>query len=258
MPAQQAAAHHGGQRERYDGRNHDRDSQRERELAKHPPDDPRHEQQRNENRDQRHRERDYGKSDLARATQRGIEWCFAIFDMADDVLDHHNGIVDHEAGSNRQRHQRQVVERKSAEPHDPERGDQRKRQRDAGNDRGADRAEKHKHHQHDQRDAENERELDIVDGGADGVGAVAHDDEADAGGHGPLQARQLRPDTLDRVDDVGAGLTLDIEDDRRFALIPTADLFVFESVDHLRDVAQQHRRVIAIGYDQRTVCTCRL
>jgi hypothetical protein len=32
------------------------------------------------------------------------------FQMARDVLHHHDGIVDHEAGGNGQRHQRQVVE----------------------------------------------------------------------------------------------------------------------------------------------------
>ena len=35
---------------------------------------------------------------------------FAVLHMADDVLDHHDGVVDHEAGADRQRHQRQIVE----------------------------------------------------------------------------------------------------------------------------------------------------
>src|SRR5882672_10374811 len=48
---------------------------------------------------------------------------------SDDVFDHHDGVVDHEAGSDRQRHQRQIVEAEAAKPHDPEGRDQRKRQR---------------------------------------------------------------------------------------------------------------------------------
>ena len=40
---------------------------------------------------------------------------FALLHVADDVLDHDDGVVDHEAGADRQRHQRQVVEAEAAE-----------------------------------------------------------------------------------------------------------------------------------------------
>ena len=49
----------------------------------------------------------------------------ALLDMAHDVLDHDDGVVDDEAGADGQRHQRQVVEAEAAEPHHPEGGDQR-------------------------------------------------------------------------------------------------------------------------------------
>jgi len=35
---------------------------------------------------------------------------FAVLHVADDVLDHHDGVVDHESRSDRQRHQRQIIE----------------------------------------------------------------------------------------------------------------------------------------------------
>ena len=60
-------------------------------------------------------------------------------------------------------------------------------------------------------------------------------------------------DALDRFDDVGAGLALDVDDDGRRALIPAADLVVLQPVDDVGDVAQQHRRAVAIGDDQRLV-----
>ena len=84
---------------------------------------------------------------------------FAILDVADDVLDHHDGVVDDEAGADGQRHQREIVEREAGKPHDAEAGDQRQRQRDAGDDGGAHRAQEQQHHQHDQHDAENQSEL---------------------------------------------------------------------------------------------------
>ena len=68
--------------------------------------------------------------------------------------------------------------REAAEPHHAEGGDQRQRQRHAGDDGGADGAQEQQHHQHDQRRREHQRELHVVDGGADGAGAVVHDGRA--------------------------------------------------------------------------------
>ena len=61
----------------------------------------------------------------------------ALFDVADDVLDHHDGVVHHEAGGNGQRHQRQIVQAVAQQIHHAERAHQRQRHRDAGNDGGA-------------------------------------------------------------------------------------------------------------------------
>ena len=41
----------------------------------------------------------------ARALERGRHRRFALLDVARDVLDHHDGVVDHEAGGDGQRHQ---------------------------------------------------------------------------------------------------------------------------------------------------------
>ena len=83
--------------------------------------------------------------------ERGLERVLALLHVAHDVLDHHDRVVDHEAGADGQRHQRQVVEREAAEPHHAEGRDQRQRQRDAGDDGGADGAQEDEHHQDDQR-----------------------------------------------------------------------------------------------------------
>ena len=58
----------------------------------------------------------------------------ALFQVARDVLDHHDGIVHHETGGDRQRHQRQVVEAVVQQVHHAERADQRDGHRHAGNE----------------------------------------------------------------------------------------------------------------------------
>jgi hypothetical protein len=59
-----------------------------------------------------------------------------FLDVAGDVLDHDDGVVDDEAGGDRQRHQREVVEAEAEQVHHAERADQRERHGDARDDRG--------------------------------------------------------------------------------------------------------------------------
>ena len=55
-------------------------------------------------------DRHHREADLARAFERRLERRLAVLDMAVDVLHHHDGVVDHEADRDGERHQRQVVE----------------------------------------------------------------------------------------------------------------------------------------------------
>ncbi len=61
---------------------------------------------------------------------------FAHLHVADDVLQHDDGVVHHEADRERQRHQRQIVDAVVQQVHHRERADDRHRQRQAGNHRG--------------------------------------------------------------------------------------------------------------------------
>ena len=62
-------------------------------------------------RGQRQRHRDDGEADLARADHRRLERRHALLDVAVDVLQHDDGVVDHEADGQHQRQQRQRVDR---------------------------------------------------------------------------------------------------------------------------------------------------
>ena len=66
------------------------------------------------------------------------EWLHALFEIAGDVFDHHDRVVHHEAGRDRQRHQRQVVEAVAQQIHDAEGADQRDGNGHAGNEGRAD------------------------------------------------------------------------------------------------------------------------
>src|SRR6185437_14167206 len=53
-----------------------------------------------------------GEADFARALVGGLQRLHALFDVAIDVFQHHDGIVDHEAHRDGQRHQRKMVRSK--------------------------------------------------------------------------------------------------------------------------------------------------
>ncbi|GCC49127.1 hypothetical protein chiPu_0033630, partial [Chiloscyllium punctatum] len=133
---QQLGAGHRDQRQRHHGGDQDRDRQRDGEFAEQAADDVAHEQQRDQHRDQRHRQRDDGEADLLGAAERRLEWRLALFDVSRDVFDHDDGVVDHEAGGDGQRHQRQIVQAEAEQIHRPKRADQRQRHRQARDQRG--------------------------------------------------------------------------------------------------------------------------
>ena len=121
---QQLGAHHRGKRQRNDCRNQDRHGEGDGELAEQTADDVTHEQQRNQHRDEREGQGNDGECDLLRAFQRRLQRRLTLLDVAGDVLDDHDRIVDDEAGGDRQRHQRQVVDRESRQIHHAESTDE--------------------------------------------------------------------------------------------------------------------------------------
>ena len=104
---------------------------------------------------QRDRHGDDGHGDLARALERRIEGLHALLDVAVDVLHHDDGVVDDEADGQHQRQQRQqvdgIAERQQGEHH----ADERQRDGDDRDQRGAQVAEEQEdHHDDDQRGLE--------------------------------------------------------------------------------------------------------
>ena len=108
--AQQARAEHGRESQRHEGRDQDGHRQRDREFAEQAPDHVAHEQQRNEHGDQRKGQRDDGEADLLCALERGLQRRLAFLDIARNVFDHHDRVIDHKTGGDGQRHQGEVVD----------------------------------------------------------------------------------------------------------------------------------------------------
>ena len=109
------------------------------------------------------------------------------------------------------------------------------------------------HHERDQHHAQDQRELHVMDRGANGHGTVADHVEVHAR---PECARSFGISARiwrDDFDDVGAGLPLDIDDDGGRALVPAAGAIVLQAVDTIGDVADGNRRAVAIGDDDGLV-----
>ena len=114
---EEARRHHRRQRQRYESRDEDRHRQRDGKFAEEPADDTAHQEQRNEDGDQRYADRKDRKADLARAFEGRCHRGLAFLDIAGDVFQHDDGVVDYEPNGDRQRHERQVVETISRKPH---------------------------------------------------------------------------------------------------------------------------------------------
>ncbi len=97
------SAHHGGQGQRDDRRDEDRHAEGHGELAEEPPDDVSHEEERNQHRDQRDRSSETIVKPISSAPLSAAERGSPLLDVPHDVLDHHDRVVDDEAGRDRER-----------------------------------------------------------------------------------------------------------------------------------------------------------
>ena len=140
------------QRQRVEGRDHRRDGDRQRELAVELAGQTADERHRHEHRAQHQRDGDDRAADLAHRRLGGLAWRQAFGDVALDVLDHHDGIVDDDADGQHQAEQRQRVDGEAEGQQHREGADDRDRHGDQRNDRGAPGLQEQDDHQHDQRD----------------------------------------------------------------------------------------------------------
>ncbi len=247
---QDLRAHHRRQRQGDHGRHQNRDGKGNSELAEQPADNVAHEQQRDQHRDQRYRQRNDGEPDLLGPFQRRRQRLLAFLDIARDILDHHDRVVHHEAGRNRQRHQRQIVQAVSQQIHHAERAHQRQRNRNAGNDRRGDVAQEHENDHDHQADGQHQFELHIVDRRADRIRPIRQNSDLHRRRHRRLERREQQLYAIDHGNDVRARLPLNIDDHRPRIVHPRRLAKILDVVGDVRHVAKPHRRAVSIGNDQ--------
>ena len=190
---QEARAHHRRQRERDEGRHDHRGGHGDGELAEQHAHHAAHQQQGDEHGDQRNGDRDDGEADLARALQCRVEGRIALLDVAHDVLDHDDGVVDDEADGDGHRHQGEVVDAVAQRIHHGEGGDQRQRHGDRGDD-GRPEVPQEDQDDHDhQGDGQDQGELHVGDRRLDRQRAVGHQVDLQRGRQGGQDAGHRRP-----------------------------------------------------------------
>jgi hypothetical protein len=99
------------------------------------------------------RARDLGRADVRRLL--GVE----IIDRraAEDVLEHHDRVVEQQAGAQREAAERHDVQRQVADAHHDERREDRQRDRHADDEGLAERPQEHEHHEHGEHGADQRR-----------------------------------------------------------------------------------------------------
>jgi len=254
---QDPRSHHGSQRQRDHCGDHDGHRKRHGEFAEQAPNHVAHKKQRDQHRNQRHSQREDGEANLFSTLQRGLQGRIAFFKVPRDILHHHNRIVDDEAGRDGQCHQRQIVEAVAQHIHRRAGADERKRHRNARNNRRIQVAQKEEDDHHDQYDRQPQFKLHIVDRRLDWDRQVGQRRHLDALGQVGLQLRQQPLDTPYHRDGVAARLPLHIQDDRRRLVHPRGLCGVLDAVDDVGDIGQHHRRAVAKGHNHALVIlTC--
>ena len=191
------------------------------------------------------------------------------FHVADDVFEHDDGIVHDEGHGERERHEREVVQRVAEQRHGRKGADDRHRQRQAGNYGRRDISQKKENDQNDQHDRQQQGEFHVIDRIADGLGAVDQDAQVHRGRQQFAEGGRswsLMESTTCTVLVPGCFWTARMME--RISDPPllnhAADLVVLYAVDHLPQLLQANGRAVAIGHHKLPYCsasrelTCRL
>ncbi len=184
---QNQRAQHRRRRQRDHQRNQNRHGQGHGEFAKQPAEQSSHQQDRRKNRDERNADRGNRESDFLRAEQGRLEAWHARLEVAGDVLQDNDRIIDDKTRGDRQRHQGERVEAVVQEIHRSERADDRYGHGDRRDNRGACIAEKQENDEGHQHHRDHQRPLRIVQRGANGHAAIGGQHDVDVARHRSAQ-----------------------------------------------------------------------
>ena len=250
---EETAAEHRSKSERYETRDQNGYDDGDRKLMQQAADNAAEEQHRNEDGNQRDSHGDDGEADLPRGHIGGLHSRLAHFHVADDVLQHDNGVIHNKADRQRQRHQRKVVEAVAQQVHHSERADDGERHGSARNHGGGDVSQEQEDDQHDQTNGQDKSEFHIADGVADGFRHVVGNFEMNGGRHFAAELRHQRANRIHHLNCIGPGLFLYGNEYAADVVVPCSRFLVFDAIDHSAQLLEADRSSVAISDDERTV-----
>ena len=190
--AQQQRGERRRQRERVEGGDGDGERDGQRELPVENAGGAGEERDRHEDGDEHQRSGDDGAGDLAHGGGGGVvRLAVALGDVALDVFDHDDGVVDDEAGGQRDAEQRERIDGEAEDADEGEGPDQRNRNGDGGDEGGAPVLQEEEDDQDDDDDGFDEGLDDFADGCADDGGGVEGDGVFHAGREGAGESVHL-------------------------------------------------------------------
>ena len=246
---EQQRAHRGREGQRHDQRDHGRARDGQRELAVELPGNAGDEGGRHEHRAEHQRDRDQRAADLVHALARGIARREPRRDIALDILDHHDRVVDNDPDGEHQAEQRQIVEREAEQAHHEEGADERDRDRQDRDDCRAPSLQEQDYHQYDQHDRLEDGLGDGIDRLADELRRIVADGVFQPLGEVLRQLLHGCNHAVGGRERVRAGKLVDRERDRRVAPeIGVGGIIDRRKLD-ARDVLETHHCLRALLHD---------
>ena len=243
-------AQHRRERERDNAGNGHGANQREGEFGKQRAGEAALEADRHVNRAQHNGHGDDRPAELARGVDGGRNRRDALFEMAADVFDHDNGVVDDETDSEHKRQQREQIDRIAERQQDNERPDQRKRNGDSRYERRTHRAKEHEDDERDDDQRLDQAQHHLVDRGIHEFGGVVDNLAVEP-------ARQLRLDvrpdlvhTAHHLQQIGGRRDLNADIDRLLAVEADLGFIVLGAKRDVGDVLQAYHRPVRLFDDE--------
>ena len=236
-------AEHRDQGHRHRQRDRDGNGHGQRLVAEQLPGDAVHEHQRQEHRDGGQRGSHHRQAHFAGAGDGRIENAQAALACLGDAFQHHDGIVHHQAGGQREPAQRHHVQAQTKLAHEKERGDDRHRQRQAHHEGAPAIAQEQEDDQDRQRAADHRILLDIADGVLDEAGLVLDGGDVHVGGQQVLLLELLQPLAQRRRRGHGVGVAFLVDGQLHRFLAAQADdcLALLVALGHPGHVPQPYR-----------------
>ena len=170
-----------------------------------------------------------------------------LLDHPLDVLDHDDGIVDHNADREHQREERDGIGRIADEQHYGESADDRHRHGHERDQRGAPIAQEQEYHQGDENDGDDQRADDLLDGRGHEHGRVPENAICEIIGEARCELAHCVANPLGDLDRIGARGLVDADRRRGRAIEAAVAVLRLRAHFHARDILHPDDGAVGIG-----------